>query len=296
LAQRLRVVYIPPTSTSPDPGAIGTEPDIESNVPFFCAPHRMVANSMQAHKGQGEVGERFVEEVASGPSTELDPRDSDSEHGSDDDSDSDDSSPLGAQDTILIFDWDDTLLPSTWITEQGLSLEPGSVPSDEQQSMLDELAEHSAHTLKVAKRHGKVVVVTNAERGWIEMSCQKFMPSMSSVLEDVSLLSARSAYEQQGIASPFEWKYLAFESEIRSFCKGLDEGVRMNVISFGDSAHEREALIRVTEQLKNCFTKSLKLVERPEVTQLLKEHQLMVGCFRDIVHHRGNLDLCIRCS
>jgi len=247
---------------------------------------------MQGRKDRGDG----VEEVVSDPPTEVDPRDSESERGTDDSDSDSDPCPFGPRDTILIFDWDDTLLPSTWIAEQGLTLEPCSAPSDEQQSVLDELAEHSARTLAVAKRHGKVIVVTNAEHGWIEMSCQKFMPSMCPALEDVSLHSARSAYEQQGVASPFEWKYLAFESEIGSFCRELGEGTWKNVISFGDSAHEREALIRVTERLTNCCTKSLKLVERPDASQLLKEHQLMAGCFRDIVNHRGNLDLCIRCS
>lgn len=71
---------------------------------------------------------------------------------------------------------------------------------------------------------------------------------------------------------------------------------KKNVLSFGDSAHEREALIRVTERMPNCLTKSLKFVERPELDHLMKQHELITGCFRHIVRHDGNLDLCIRCS
>jgi len=238
----------------------------------------------------GDVVE--AEDNASDPSTEQGSEDSSSEC-SDDESDGD---GLLAEDTILIFDWDDTVLPSTWIQEQGLTLSDDCEPTETQTALLEKMAERASQTLGVAKRHGKVILVTNAEHGWIELSCQKFMPLLYQTLENVRLVSARSTYEHQGVASPFEWKYLAFESEIGCFYDAFTANRPKNVISFGDSAHEREALIRVTERMQNCRTKSLKFVERPEIDQLLKEHELISGCFRHIVHHDGNLDLCIRCS
>lgn len=233
-----------------------------------------------------------AEDAASDPSTELGSEESFYE-GSDEESD--DEPPFFAEDTVLIFDWDDTVLPSTWISEQGLSLSDNSVPNEEQQVQLNKMAARAAETLCVAKRFGKVILVTNAERGWIELSCQKFMPTLYPSLKDVKILSARSTYEIKGVVSPFEWKYLAFEHEIYGFYESFTADRRKNVISFGDSVHEREALIRVTERMQNCCTKSLKFTERPEVDQLLKEHELISGCFRHIVNHDGNLDLCIRC-
>ncbi|CAE8630981.1 unnamed protein product [Polarella glacialis] len=237
--------------------------------------------------------EAEAEDTASDPSTELGSEVSYYE-GSDDESD--DESPFFAEDTVLIFDWDDTVLPSTWIAECGLSLSDSCEPTQEQQAQLTHMAARAAETLCVAKRFGKVILVTNAEHGWIEMSCQKFMPSLLPCLKDgVKILSARTTYETKGVISPFEWKYLAFEREICAFYESFSADRRKNVISFGDSFHEREALIRVTERMQNCCIKSLKFTERPEVNQLLKEHELISGCFRHIVNHDGNLDLCIRC-
>lgn len=203
---------------------------------------------------------------------------------------------LTAESTILIFDWDDTLLPSTWIRDQGLRLDSECIPSDDQQAQLERVAQSVAKTMRIAERHGEVVLVTNAESGWIELSCRKFMPSLCPLLERVRTVSARSTYEHQGIASPFEWKYLAFEKEVNRFYENAPAGRRRNVISFGDSAHEREALIRVTQAMQNCCTKSLKFVERPEPEQLLKEHDLMSGCIRRVARHQGDLDLCVSCS
>jgi len=235
------------------------------------------------------------EDAESDPSTEIGSEDSDSDY-SDDDDDSNSVAGFRPEDTILIFDWDDTILPSTWVQEQGLRLDDECTINEEQKALLSRIAEFAALTLTAAKRYGKVILVTNAERGWIELSCQKFMPTLLSTLDDIKIFSARSYYEAQGVASPFEWKYFAFEREIQSFYELFADEQRKNVISFGDSAHEREALIRVTEHMPSCRTKSLKFVERPEVEQLVKEHELISGCFKYIVNHDGNLDLCIRCS
>lgn len=198
------------------------------------------------------------------------------------------------EETIVIFDWDDTVLPSSWVQDQGLRLDADSMPSPEQQQQLAELARHAARTMRKAKKLGTVVLVTNAERGWIELSCLKFLPALYPALESVKILSARTEYETPALSSPFDWKLKAFISEIERVLQ-TDPNRRKNILSVGDSSHEREALIRATHFLPNCRTKSLKFVERPTIDQLCKEHLMICGsCFRRIVHHDGNLDLCIR--
>jgi hypothetical protein len=206
---------------------------------------------------------------------------------------------FAAEETVFIFDWDDTVLPSTWVQFQGLRLDDASMVNAWQQEELGKVAAAAAETLRIAKQHGTVVLVTNAERGWIELSCQKFMPTLLPSLENVKVLSARSTYETPEVSSPLDWKLRAFESEINRIygleAKHEPEG-RKNVLSLGDSFHEREALLQATNTLPNCRSKSLKFVERPDIRQLCKQHSLVTSCFDQIVHHDGNLDLCIRCA
>jgi hypothetical protein len=206
---------------------------------------------------------------------------------------------FGAEDTLFIFDWDDTVLPSTWVQQQGLRLDSSSQLNQWQREQLAEVAHTAAETLRIAKQHGTVVLVTNAERGWIELSCSKFMPTLCPLLENVKALSARTTYESPELSSPLDWKKHAFESEIHRIygpevCS--DSGRPKNVLSLGDSLHEREALLRATSPLPNCRSKSLKFVERPDIAQICKQHSLVTSCFDRIVHHDGDLDLCIRCA
>jgi len=246
-----------------------------------------------------------AEDSESDPSTEFGSDGSDSEC-SEDDCHGSDFAPFAIEDTFLIFDWDDTLLPTTWIEKQGLRLD-GPAPSEEQDQELQRMAEHATQTLKAAKALGEVILVTNAERGWVELSCKKFMPGLCSSLQDLRILSARSTYEHQGVARPSEWKYLAFQHELERFCDEQHPVIgqadtaagatrRRNVISIGDSPHEREALIRVTAHMPDSRVKAVKLMARPEVQQLRQEHEIISDCFRDLVNLDGNLDLAIDCS
>jgi hypothetical protein len=207
--------------------------------------------------------------------------------------------PFDLEETFFIFDWDDTILPSAWVQSQGLRLDEDSKLNDSQRQQLNEVADITMETMRIAKQHGTVVLVTNAERGWIELSCQKFMPTLSPCLESVKVLSARTTYETPTRSSPLDWKLHAFESEIRRvFGEAAvnEPSRRKNILSLGDSMHEREALLRATASLPNCRSKSLKFVERPDISQICKQHSLITGCFERIVHHDGNLDLCIRCA
>jgi len=204
---------------------------------------------------------------------------------------------LSTNTTLVIFDWDDTILPSTWLQLQGLTLDPDSVPTEEQRSLLEALAVKAVKTLESAKLWGTVIFITNAEEGWIQRSCQKFLPSLLESLESVKLLSARSAYEPMGEASPTAWKLLAFESEIEGFIDNLSDsaaGLQKNLISLGDSKHEREALVRTTMNMTECYAKSVKFVDRPSVEQLTREHELVNGSFPQIMQHLGMMDLCLR--
>jgi hypothetical protein len=245
-----------------------------------------------------------AEDFYSYPSTDFGSDGSDSEY-SEDDCGTGFLGPFSMEDTFLIFDWDDTLLPTTWIEKQGLRLD-GPL-SEDQELQLQRMAEHASRTLQTAKALGEVILVTNAEHGWVELSCLKFMPGLFKSLQDVRILSARSTYEKQGILEPSEWKYLAFQRELDRFCEGKTPvsgeadtvaiaDRRRNVISIGDSPAEREALIRVTAHMPNSCVKAVKFMAHPEVQQLHQEHELISGyILRDLVNHEGNLDLAIDC-
>jgi hypothetical protein len=200
-------------------------------------------------------------------------------------------------DTVIIFDWDDTLLASSFLSSRGYRLDSDmeKTPEHEQvEQQLKELESAVTSLLTMALSYGAVHVVTNAETGWVQLSAQKFMPGLVPLLSKVNILSARSTFEPAHPDSPLKWKFFAFQDKLSNHYSSSDYksgGAKKNVISFGDSHVEREAVRAVTRSMPATRCKSVKFAERPSTEQLRRQLELVTNCFHYIHHHDGDLDL-----
>jgi hypothetical protein len=83
--------------------------------------------------------------------------------------------PVNAK--LFIVDWDDTLNASSWCVRKGiLTIRP---PNEAEIAQVKELSKHCALTLRTCLDHGNVVIVTNAESGWVELSARQLMPEVA---------------------------------------------------------------------------------------------------------------------
>jgi len=194
--------------------------------------------------------------------------------------------------TAIIFDWDDTLLASSFLSSNGFRLDT-EINSDEVETQLKELDASVCAVLQIALKFGQVFVITNAEAGWVQLSSQKFLPSIVPLLQKVSIVSARSSFETLYPEAPLKWKFFAFKEKL-SLVFGENHKFHISnrtVISFGDSHVEREAVRAVTRGFSNIRTKSVKFADRPTMEQLRRQIDLVTNCFSYIYHHEGDLDL-----
>jgi hypothetical protein len=180
--------------------------------------------------------------------------------------------------------------------EHGLSV-LGDPPEGPVAAALEELSQEVLALVEQATLMAeKVVIVTNAEEGWIDLSCKAWLPSLESSLGKVDIVSARSTYEPRGVTSPAGWKSHAFEDAIERFYSRYMHQSWKNIISIGDAPHEREALSRVVKWApsglgKRCRSKSVKFVLRPSIEQLTREIQMLRASLTDIVSYDDDLDL-----
>lgn len=199
--------------------------------------------------------------------------------------------------TIIIFDWDDTLCPSTTcMRRHGLSV-LGSPPEGDLAVQLQQLTLEAKSLLEQATQLAeKVVIVTNAEEGWVDLACKAWLPALQPMLQHCEVVSARSNWEPQGVTSPAGWKARAFEDVIDRFYSRYQHQSWKNIISVGDAPHEHEALNRVVGWVqcgrgKKCRSKSVKLVLHPTIDQLACELQMLREGLKEIVLHDDDLDL-----
>lgn len=198
-------------------------------------------------------------------------------------------SPAADRETVIIFDWDDTLLASSFLSGRGFRLDTDRSRLGEVADGLRDLEQSVIAVLSLAMQFGSVHVVTNAETGWVQLSAAKFIPGVVPYLSKVQILSARSTYEQRFPESPLKWKFYAFQDRLAPTF-ACPEKVK-NILSFGDSHVEREAVRAVTRGFPNTRTKSVKFAERPSMEQLKRQIELVTSCFHYIHNHEGDLDL-----
>jgi len=193
---------------------------------------------------------------------------------------------------LFLFDWDDTLLASSYLRGKGYRLDAEFQRTTEVEEGLRELEVSILDTLNAALQlSSNVCVVTNAEQGWVQMSAQKFVPAVWPLLSKLKIISARSTFEQSHPNNPVQWKFCAFQEHVQAAFGVSESKVVKHVVSFGDSQVEREAVRAVTRSLTSCRTKSVKFAESPSLRELVRELQLVTNCMTYVVTHDGDLDL-----
>ena len=199
--------------------------------------------------------------------------------------------PLNEGKPVLIWDWDDTILPTSYLAGLGLSLD-GPNASEDVQQLLDAYSECALKTLIEAEKFGRVVVVTNAETGWIELTTAKFMPLIANYIQKLPILSARSTFEPKGFTRPYDWKEKAFAMVVESH--GITSGEASGAVwSIGDSMHERDAVISVCAHIGLVY-KSIKLMERPDLHVLYRQHLLLQRSLQEVAIKSGAMDVRVQ--
>jgi len=101
--------------------------------------------------------------------------------------------------TLIIFDWDDTLCPSSWIrgNKRELSFFRPAPKAEKFQRPLQELSARCEQVLRLAMKLGSVIIVTNAMEPWVETSCKNFLPQLMPLISTLPIIYARSIFEMQ---------------------------------------------------------------------------------------------------
>jgi len=87
-------------------------------------------------------------------------------------------------DTCIIFDWDDTLFPSSYVEREGFHGVSSfdELPRESQSQFID-LERQIMTLLKKASEYGHVLIITNAQNGWVEFCCKRFLPNLMYFFE-----------------------------------------------------------------------------------------------------------------
>ena len=112
--------------------------------------------------------------------------------------------------SVIIFDWDDTLLPTSSLVRSGQSLATSDPIPAPLATALAALETVVCRLLARATALAQVYIVTNAQHGWVQLSAHRFLPAVVPYLARTTIFSARAAYEHMFPNCPIRWKIYGF--------------------------------------------------------------------------------------
>jgi len=183
--------------------------------------------------------------------------------------------PTRKNQSILIFDWDDTLLCTSYLVTLGIKSMTSVM-----KSVLKPLDESASKLLNKSTESGNVYIITNAEDGWVQYSAQVFLPKTYAIIKEknINVISARSCYEEVYPGDKAQWKKEAFKSLLNYF----EKDIVTNLVCIGDSNEEMEAAYELGKKFDKVVTKTIKFKDLPRPEELIKQQNLMIEKFDQI--------------
>eukprot|EP00345_Euplotes_harpa_P013014 CAMPEP_0168356294 /NCGR_PEP_ID=MMETSP0213-20121227/25067_1 /TAXON_ID=151035 /ORGANISM="Euplotes harpa, Strain FSP1.4" /LENGTH=309 /DNA_ID=CAMNT_0008368681 /DNA_START=119 /DNA_END=1049 /DNA_ORIENTATION=- len=179
--------------------------------------------------------------------------------------------------TLIIFDWDDTLLCTSFLSPSS-GTGYNKLNSSSLLNKLSKLEESVERILKLATQLGQTYIITNAEGGWVEYSSQLYISKVYNVLSKLKIISARETYEKIYPGNPNEWKNQAFALTGEK----LDESTITNIVVLGDSKIEMEAGVNLSKMYSTARIKTAKFRESPSPNELNNQLKLVLAKFEEI--------------
>lgn len=193
--------------------------------------------------------------------------------------------------TIIILDWDNTMLATTSLGVTITQLLDKYVITDYQKKYLHDTSIVIEKLITLLLTYGEINIITASEQGWVEETMRKFYPNIQHILSKIKIYSARSLYEKRYPDNPYLWKHKTFEDVLYPYIRKL--GLRKNIISIGDSQCERQALLEVAKGKFNTVAKSVKLMDNPSYIHIKKQLEIIIQLSSFLVNSNSDADISI---
>jgi len=169
--------------------------------------------------------------------------------------------------TIFIFDWDDTLFFTTHLNPSKNNI--FFYESKTEKRFMNTIEYYVVEILKKALSKGRVLIITNSGDGWVHACAQFYYPNLLPILDQINIISARELYQDKFPYEPYTWKVKTFNDLKQKF--NFEKCIVSNIICIGDDNGEIIAAKKLGESFENCLVKTIKFRDKPNLTDLIKQ-------------------------
>ena len=169
--------------------------------------------------------------------------------------------------TIFIFDWDDTLFFTTHLNPSKNNI--FFYESKTEKRYMNTIEHYVVEILKKALSKGEVLIITNSSDGWVHECAKFYYPNLLPILDQINIISARELYQDKFPYEPTTWKVKTFNDLKQKF--HFEKCIVSNIICIGDDNSEIIAAKKLGENFENCLVKTIKFRDKPNLTDLIKQ-------------------------
>lgn len=186
------------------------------------------------------------------------------------------------EESLIMYDWDDTIAPTTWLQNVVMASEDFSVFSEA-------LAEHTrliTEVLLASHAVSRVCIVTLCTERWLRLNFDHFFIGIRDLLVRLGIKVVHCHYDEISAASLVESKRVAMRECLAEYYP--DTSVRRNVLSIGDKHIEREALITLGDEAS--IFKTVKFREKPTHSHVEAQLKLLTPLLPELVAEKSDFD------
>lgn len=201
-------------------------------------------------------------------------------------------------DCLVIYDWDDTILPTSWLRSLGflsnniadmVGTPPPALPL-QVANLMRMIEEAAISNLLASSKKGRVVIVTNSSVLWVPFTAKRFFPRLSKIVESgFEVYSARPAQAENAGPNYVYLPSMAVTWKTDKFKELVGSTQFPTCVSVGDGFAERCAVLAIASS--RMSGKAVRYPLQPSGTALLEQLQSTLGSLNEILNDPRTGDL-----
>ena len=181
------------------------------------------------------------------------------------------SSSSTKKETIFLFDWDDTLMCTSFIHSK---VEP---LSEEEIKIISNLGLQVTFFLEECSKFGKIIILTNSSKDWMKNTSEQYLKIKKESFKNIKIISTRDLYLKSNIPKE-KWKEMALNELLSKFRDKVE-----NLICASDSEEDINIFKNISKLRKEINISTIKFKSKPSPLIMIKEIDYLSKTILDII-------------
>lgn len=214
--------------------------------------------------------------------------------------------PLTKKQNITIFDFDDTLFPSSFLQIKKIVDKDLNWPRFPENKIISYLGmftildQEIVSLLKKAQNAGQVFIVTGATLDWVKIGTSIILPRTYSFIfsltnnqkNNIQVYSVPDYFDNDSCSCTEFWCSSSQKCDKGTLIHEIIKSrSNLNLIAIGDRDSDRTAISESIQNFSKSWVKSIKFLEQPDLNQLIKEIQIVSSVYTHILSQPVSLEM-----